>query len=38
MMSTEIIHNYLKWWNWWDIKVTEDIENKIKDLVFHTVE
>ncbi|MCK9272463.1 cyclic nucleotide-binding domain-containing protein [Candidatus Gracilibacteria bacterium] len=38
MMSTEIIHNYLKGGNGGDIKVTEDIENKIKDLVFHTVE
>lgn len=38
MVSTEIIHNHRKWWNWWDTNVTEDIENKIKDLVFHTVE
>jgi len=38
MLSTEIIHNHRKWWNWWDVTVTEDIENKIKDLVFHTVE
>ncbi|EKD66849.1 MAG: hypothetical protein ACD_49C00008G0013 [uncultured bacterium (gcode 4)] len=38
IIANEIIFNYFKWWNWGDIVITKDIEEKIKDLVFHTVE
>lgn len=28
----------LRWWNWWDAIVTEEIEKQIKEMVFHTVD